>query len=202
MGVVASFGNQVARFVADFQFEPSLAQPRSQAVELDLYDVVELLTTELPEYQRLVDPVQKFGAEVPTQRFVELSRYTRKTSHDVLTTRGGPPLARDHRLDQLLGCDVVEIGAGNREVRVSELLLDHVHRDTFASQLGRHRVPQAVRVNALLDSGLMREAPEQSPHVRGLQRPRLGRAEDRRPAVAPGARGRICMLLWTTAAIP
>ena len=66
--------------------------------------------------------------------------------------------------------DSLEVDAGDAEVGVAELALDHVQRDAFASELDGVRVSQLVFVPTSAQAPLCRpdgyaEAGEKSSHV-------------------------------------
>lgn len=60
--------------------------------------------------------------------------------------------------DDLLGVDALQIDRRCAEVRVAELTLDDVQRDTLASELERVSVAQLVRREAPSRAGLGRQA--------------------------------------------
>jgi hypothetical protein len=69
---------------------------------------------------------------------------------------------------------------------VTELYLDQVQRETLDSELRSVRVPERVRMDALLDPRTGGEAREQGTNIRRLERPTLERAEQfRAPPAQP-----------------
>jgi surface antigen len=65
---------------------------------------------------------------------------------------------------------VPQIPVGGRQRRVPELGLDQIQRHPLGGELSGVRVPESVRVDALFDPRLGRQAREQHPDVGGLQR--------------------------------
>jgi hypothetical protein len=91
---------------------------------------------------------------VPRSRGIGLPRLHR----EVRRVRGRPGDGRRRR-------DVREVGRGGVQRPVSEELLDRIQRRAALNLGERPAVPQAMRVDALLDSGLRREALAERPHV-------------------------------------
>ena len=59
--------------------------------------------------------------------------------------------ARSSHLHEFEGLDRFQVGGSCREVRVPELELDMADARPLAQELGRHGVPQSVRVDSALD---------------------------------------------------
>jgi hypothetical protein len=57
----------------------------------------------------------------------------------------------------VLGRDVVEIGARDREARMSQLPLDQIDRNALANEVGSVAMTKTVGVNALFDPGFCSE---------------------------------------------
>jgi len=71
---------------------------------------------------------------------------------------------------------------------VPELRLDQVHGQPVVRELGGVRVPEGVRMDALLDPGAAGEPLAEHAHVGGRYRVAPERAEDRRPPIDPPLR--------------
>ena len=69
-----------------------------------------------------------------------------------------------------------------------ELRLDQVHGQPVVRELGGVRVPEGVRMDALLDPGAAGEPLAEHAHVGGRYRLAPERAEDRRPPIDPPLR--------------
>ena len=98
---------------------------------------------------------------------------------------------------------VVDVAAGRGDVGVAELLLEHVEWDAGRCEIRRVRMPEAVRVDALLDARLGDAPTEHLPHARLLhgvpdaaladlaeERRRAVQSQHRAPAVRPLAHDR------------
>ena len=90
-----------------------------------------------------------------------------------------------NRVDQLLRSHVSEIPIGGREARVAELRLDEIGWEPLGCQLGCVGVAEAVRVDALLDSGLAGETGQESAHVGVLEGSSAERTEHALTTVEP-----------------
>jgi hypothetical protein len=84
-----------------------------------------------------------------------------------------------HRFHEFFRGYVVKVPLRGCEIRVTELLLDDWHRDTFHHEFVAHGMPQTVRVNSLLDTCLPPETMQQRPDIRGMQGSTLKGAEER-----------------------
>ena len=80
-------------------------------------------------------------------------------------------------VDDFVVVDALEIDAGDAEVGVSELALDHVERDPFAGHLDGMSVTQLMRREAAAYSGVRRESAKVARTAAGAHgRPRVGPA--------------------------
>jgi hypothetical protein len=75
--------------------------------------------------------------------------------------------------------DVPEVAIRHRQVRMTELALNHVHRHPLGRQLGSVGMPERMRVDPLLDAGLPCQPRQELPYVRGVERRPVERAEQR-----------------------
>jgi hypothetical protein len=90
-----------------------------------------------------------------------------------------------HAGDQVDGCEVAHVSVRGGERGVPELLLDDRDGLTFHHQFVGVGVTQAVRVDALLNVSLLREARHECSQVGGFERFALEGAEERCVSVDP-----------------
>ena len=69
-------------------------------------------------------------------------------------------------VDDFGGIDALKVSAGDAEVGMAELALDHGQRDTFACHLDRVRVAQLMRCEPASDTRYRGESPQLCPCAR------------------------------------
>ena len=77
-----------------------------------------------------------------------------------------PAVTRMDRVDHFPGRQVVDVARRRREVLMAQLAADHVEGNVVARELACVRVPEAVRVHALVDARLAREVFQAFAHRR------------------------------------
>jgi hypothetical protein len=74
--------------------------------------------------------------------------------------------------------DALEVDAGDAQVGVTKLTLDHIQRDALSSELDRVRVTQLMGRESAADAGLDGEAAQLGANGAGSPRPSLGGSVD------------------------